>query len=259
MTFMLLTVLLTLLHTNHKIENIQLKAEFTPSDCYVDELSQEQIDLLQKDPDIQWTALQQGSYDLYKCKEQNVFLTRNDDTAMTMMAKLTEGRLPQKSGEIVAERWVLLNLGIEPVINQEICITEEETGEEKSFILTGILSDIYGNKKYGTLNLYTVMDESSTEPYLVYIRFQDSVDYESKAEELRHRQKSDQRMSGKRKSAGVISDGRRDDQRTFTDLYGCFLRRLPHHRIVENTAIWNIESHWHEKRTALQNAAAGTV
>ena len=185
LTFMLLTVLLTLLHTNHKIENIQLKAEFTPSDCYVDELSQEQIDLLQKDPDIQWTALQQGSYDLYKCKEQNVFLTRNDDTAMTMMAKLTEGRLPQKSGEIVAERWVLLNLGIEPVINQEICITEEETGEEKSFILTGILSDIYGNKKYGTLNLYTVMDESSTEPYLVYIRFQDSVDYESKAEELR--------------------------------------------------------------------------
>ena len=46
LTFMLLTVLLTLLHTNHKIENVQLKAEFTPSDCYVDGLSQAQVGLL---------------------------------------------------------------------------------------------------------------------------------------------------------------------------------------------------------------------
>ena len=185
LTFMLLTVLLTLLHTNHKIENVQLKAEFTPSDCYVDGLSQEQVDLLRKDPDIQWTALQQGTYDLYKCNEQNVFLTRNDDAAITMMAKLTEGRLPQQSGEIAAERWVLLNLGIEPVINQKIFITDEETGEEKRFVLTGILSDIYGNKKYGTLNLYTAMDAGSTDSYLIYMGFQDSVNYESKVEELR--------------------------------------------------------------------------
>ena len=185
LTFMLLTVLLTLLHTNHKIENVQLKAEFTPSDCYVDGLSQEQVDLLRKDPDIQWTALQQGTYDLYKCNEQNVFLTRNDNAAITMMAKLTEGRLPQQSGEIAAERWVLLNLGIEPVINQEIHITDEETGEEKSFVLTGILSDIYGNKKYGTLNLYTAMDAGSTDSYLIYMGFQDSVNYERKIEELR--------------------------------------------------------------------------
>lgn len=185
LTFMLLTVLLTLLHTNHKIENVQLKAEFTPSDCYVDGLSREQVDLLQKDPDIQWTALQQGSYEIYKCREQNVFLTKNDDAAITMMAKLTEGRLPQRSGEIAAERWVLLNLGVEPAVNQQIRITDEATGEEKSFVLTGILSDIYANKKYGTLNLYTAMEENSTEPYLVYMRFHDSVNYKSKTEELR--------------------------------------------------------------------------
>ena len=34
LTFVLLTVMLVLLHTNRKIENIQLKTEFTPSDCY---------------------------------------------------------------------------------------------------------------------------------------------------------------------------------------------------------------------------------
>ena len=58
-------------------------------------------------------------------------------------------------------------------------------GKKKGFVLTGILSDIYANKKYGTLNLYTAMEENSTEPYLVYMRFHDSVNYKSKTEELR--------------------------------------------------------------------------
>ncbi|RKJ61260.1 ABC transporter permease [Roseburia sp. 1XD42-69] len=184
LTFMLLTVMLVLIHTNHKISNIQLKTEFTPSDCYVDGLSGEQIELLQNDPEIKWTALQQGTYDLYGHNGQKVYLTKNDDAAITMMTKITDGRLPQKSGEIVAERWVLLNLGIEPVIDQEVSVINEETGEEKEFKLVGILSDSYGNKKYGLLDLYAVMEENSTESYLAYIRFQDSVNYESKVKTL---------------------------------------------------------------------------
>lgn len=184
LTFVLLTVMLVLIHTNHKISNIQLKTEFTPSDCYVDGLSGEQIELLQNDPEIKWTALQQGTYDLYGHNGQKVYLTKNDDAAITMMTKITDGRLPQKSGEIVAERWVLLNLGIEPVIDQEVSVINEETGEEKAFKLVGILSDSYGNKKYGLLDLYTAMEENSTESYLAYIRFQDSVNYESKVKTL---------------------------------------------------------------------------
>ncbi len=184
LTFMLLTVMLVLIHTNHKIANIQLKAEFSPADCYVDGLTEQQLELLRKDPEIKWTALRQGTYDLYGCNGQKVYLTKNDDAAITMVTKLTEGRLPQKAGEIAAERWVLLNLGIEPVIDQEVIITDEETEKEKKFHLTGILSDSYGNKKYGLLDLYTAMEDSSTEPYLAYIRFQDSVNYESKVKAL---------------------------------------------------------------------------
>ena len=33
LTFTLLTAMLVLLHTNHRIANIQAKAQFTPSDC----------------------------------------------------------------------------------------------------------------------------------------------------------------------------------------------------------------------------------
>ena len=173
LTFVLLTVMLVLLHTNRKIENIQLKTEFTPSDCYVDDLSEWQINLLRNDPQIKWIALQQGMHDLYGRNGQRVLLTKNDDTAITMMTKITDGRLPEKTGEIVAERWVLLNLGIEPVINQEVNVINEETGKEKKFKLVGILSDSYGNKKYGLLDLYTVMENNSTDTYLAYLRFQD--------------------------------------------------------------------------------------
>ena len=36
LTFLLLTVLLTLIHTNFRISGFQAQAEFTPSDCYID-------------------------------------------------------------------------------------------------------------------------------------------------------------------------------------------------------------------------------
>ncbi len=185
LTFLLLTVMLVLIHTNHKIANIQLKAEFTPADCTVEGVSEDQVEELQNDPEIQWTALQQGENDLYRRNGQNVFLTKNDDAAITMMTKLEDGRLPQKAGEIVAERWVLLNLGVEPVIHQEVIITDEDTGKEKKLELVGILSDSYGNKKYGLLNLYAAMEADSADSYLVYIRFQDSVNYERKTEALK--------------------------------------------------------------------------
>ena len=186
LTFMLLTVMLVLIHTNHKIANIQLKAELTPSDCYVDGLSGQQVELLRNDPEVRWTALQQGTYKLYERNNQKVFLTKNDDAAITMMAKIMEGRLPRNEQEIVAEKWVLLNLGIEPVVGQEVIVTDE-AGEEKKFELTGILSDVYGNKKYGILDVYSSMDSESTDTYLAYIQFQDSVNYKSNVEALQEK------------------------------------------------------------------------
>lgn len=184
LTFLLLTVMLVLIHTNHRIANIQLKAEFTPADCSVEGLSKEQVQLLQKDPQIRWIGLQQGLLKLYECNDQRVFLTKNDDAAITMVSKLMDGRLPRNQGEIAAEKWVLLNLGIEPVINQEIVLTDDETGEEQKFYLTGILSDAYGNKKYGLLSLYASMDSSSTDSYLAYVRFEKSVKYDGKVKAL---------------------------------------------------------------------------
>lgn len=184
LTFLLLTVMLILIHTNHKIANIQLKAEFTPSDCYIDDLTKEQTELLKQDSDIKWMALQKGSYELYKRNGQNVFLTKGDDKMITLMTKVIDGRLPRKEGELAAEKWVLLNLGIEPVIGQDVTITDKD-GKEVSYHLVGMLSDIYANKKYGTLEMFTSMDYDSTAPYLAYVQFQDHINYHSKAESLK--------------------------------------------------------------------------
>lgn len=185
LTFLLLTALLVLMHTNHRIGNIQLKAVFTPADCNIEGLSSWQVGQLQNDPEIAWAALEQETYGVYRRNGQNVFLEKNDEAAITMMTKLVDGRLPQREGEIASEGWVLLNLGIEPVIGQNVTITDGETGEEKTFHLVGILSDSYGNKKYGTLHLYTALDRTSTEPYVAYVRFLDSVDYRSKVKRLK--------------------------------------------------------------------------
>ena len=184
LTFMLLTTILILVHTNFHISNIQAKTEFTPSDCYIDGLSEQQLALLREDPDIEWTAVQQGTRQLYEKNNQKVFLLKNDPAAITMMAKVTEGRLPEKEGEIAAEKWVLLNLGIEPSLDKMVEITDSDTGEIREFQLVGILSDIYGNKKYGLLDLYTPLQPTSTESLLVYIKFGEHVDYPEKVESL---------------------------------------------------------------------------
>ena len=184
LTFLLLTVLLTLIHTNFRISGIQAQAEFTPSDCYIDGLSQEQVDTLAADPEISWMGVQQGESRLYERNHQQVHVTRNDGEAATMMATVLEGRLPEGEGEVAAEKWTLLNLGVEPAVNQRISLTDPDTGQEEEFLLTGILSDIYANKKYGLLSLSAACSPQPEEENLVYLKFSEGTGYEEKTTRL---------------------------------------------------------------------------
>ena len=122
LTFMLLTVLLTLIHTNFRISGIQAQAEFTPSDCYIDGLSQDQVDTLAADPEISWMGVQQGESRLYERNHQQVHVTRNDGEAATMMATVLEGKLPEGEGEVAAARRidvVFLCLGLNATLEGE--------------------------------------------------------------------------------------------------------------------------------------------
>lgn len=184
LTFMLLTAMLVLLHTNHRIANIQAKTEFTPSDCYIKDVNKEQLETLKKDETITHLAVEAQEYGSYQRNNQNVFLSKCDTSMMTMTAKVTEGTAPDKEGEVAAEKWALLNLGIEPVINKEFVIQDPDTEEQKTWKLTGILSDMYRNKKYGVLYLYTPLSEQTDGSYVVYLRLKDGVHYDKKMKSL---------------------------------------------------------------------------
>ena len=49
--------------------------------------------------------------------------------------------------------WVLLNLGIEPVINQEVNVINEETGKEKKFKLVGSFIGFIWKQKIWSVRL----------------------------------------------------------------------------------------------------------
>ncbi len=177
-TFLLATTMLVLLHTSHRVENIQYQAIFTPSDCYLEGLSGKQTAQLAANPDIERLAVEAETSATYMRNQQPLFLSRGDAASLTMTAKLLEGRFPQTADEVAAERWTLLNLGIEPVINQTFTMQDED-GQEKSVKLVGILSDIIRNKMYATLYLYAGMEKQPDDSYLAYIRLKNPASYES--------------------------------------------------------------------------------
>ena len=60
LTFLLASAMLVLIHTNHRIENIEYKTIFTPSDCLIEDLSWQQVKKLKENPAIGHLALEQA-------------------------------------------------------------------------------------------------------------------------------------------------------------------------------------------------------
>lgn len=186
LSFMLMTAMLVLLHTNHRIANIQDKTLFTPSDCYIKDLSWQQIGKLKKDEDIKHLAVGQEVNDTFKRNNQTLFLSKGDDAFITMTATVIEGKLPEGEDEIAAEKWSLLNLGIEPSVNQTFTVYNGDTEETKEFRLVGILSDMPINKKYGTIQIYTSPDYNLDQShYTAYLRLKEDINYDKKMKSLK--------------------------------------------------------------------------
>mgnify|MGYP000565020976 CR=1 FL=1 len=59
LSIILITSLLILVHTNHKMENIQGKMLFTDADCSISEIDSSQVEMLASDPELEWYALRQ--------------------------------------------------------------------------------------------------------------------------------------------------------------------------------------------------------
>ncbi len=182
----LMTALLILLHSNHRLESLQDQMLFTASDCCISGLDEGQVKKLVKDPDasLDWHAIEQPEYASYSKKNQSVDLLRGDEEYFTLTCHLEEGRLPKAADEIAAERWALLNIGVEPTCGQTVAIYNRDKGCTEKYRLTGILSDIAANKTYGVKRVYAPLQKKKDAEYSVYIRWKKIDDYKKQADEL---------------------------------------------------------------------------
>lgn len=181
LTIALMSALLTLVHTNHKVANLQWQMLFTASDCCVKDIDGAQVKKLTAQNNLEWSTLEQLDKMEYTKGSQTVVLNRGDNPYITMTTKLDSGRLPKAADEVAAERWTLMNLGIEPKINQKIEVYNQTIQQTETFQLVGILADVPSNKKYGLKCLNAPVRQDRSDAYNVYIRFKDGTNYEKNA------------------------------------------------------------------------------
>lgn len=182
-TFMLSSAMLVLIHTNHRTENIEYKTMFTPSDFLIEDLTDQQAAQLRADPAVSHLAFSAVQSDDCSRNGKSFLLQKGDDAYITLMAKVVLGRLPKAQNEIAAEKWVLLNLGIEPKLNQEFDIQDGD-GNTVTVKVAGILSDMRGNVDYGVLNLYAAMNPAEQREYVAYITLKEDEAYEDAIERI---------------------------------------------------------------------------
>ena len=104
---------------------------FTDADCSISEIDSSQVEMLASDPELEWYALRQLQYQEYQKDSPDNHLDRGDDRYITLTAVVEKGRLPEAENEIVAERWALLNMGIEPVCGEKIEIYDEKAAARR--------------------------------------------------------------------------------------------------------------------------------
>lgn len=166
----LMAAMLILIHTNHRVASLQNMLIYTPADVRIKNLTSAQIELLRTNKDIKKLSVFEDSVYI-NVNNNRVYLQRSDNKGMIITSRLEEGNYPQKKNEVVAERWVLLNLGIEPIIGKHIQIVDEESGQKKEAKLTGIMADVLRNKQVGLLTLNGALRDDYNQKYSVYINF----------------------------------------------------------------------------------------
>ncbi|GAA0865106.1 ABC transporter permease [Paraclostridium tenue] len=111
-------------------------------------------------------------------EKQSVIMINCNEDYIISNSKLEKGRFAKSKNEIVAEEWVLKNLGLEPKINQIIKLNIEDINKnvkDEEFKLVGIIKDRPTEKQIGKMQMYLPLQENS-ENLEVGIAFNEKVD-----------------------------------------------------------------------------------
>ncbi|CEK37160.1 ABC transporter permease [Paraclostridium sordellii] len=119
-------------------------------------------------------------------EKQNVIMLNCNEDYIISNSKLEKGRFAKNKNEIVAEEWVLKNLGLEPKLNQVIKLNIEDTSKnikDEEFKLVGIIKDRPTEKQIGKMQMYLPLQKNS-ENLEVGVAFNEKIDIPIYIEEL---------------------------------------------------------------------------
>ena len=111
-------------------------------------------------------------------EKQSVIMINCNEDYIVSNSKLEKGRFAKSKNEIVAEEWVLKNLGLEPKLNQTIKLNIEDINKnvkDEEFKLVGIIKDRPTEKQIGKMQMYLQLQKNS-ENLEVGVAFNEKVD-----------------------------------------------------------------------------------
>ncbi|MGL5756316.1 MAG: ABC transporter permease [Paraclostridium sp.] len=111
-------------------------------------------------------------------EKQSVIMVNCNEDYIISNSRLEKGRFAKARNEIVAEEWVLKNLGLEPKLNQTIKLNIEDTNKnvkDEEFKLVGIIKDRPTEKQIGKMQMYLPLQKNS-EHLEVGLAFNEKID-----------------------------------------------------------------------------------
>ncbi|WP_055335006.1 ABC transporter permease [Paraclostridium sordellii] len=117
---------------------------------------------------------------------QSVIMLNCNEDYMISNSKLEKGRFAKSRNEIVAEEWVLKNLGLEPKLNQIIKLNIEDTSKnvkDEEFKLVGIIKDRPTEKQIGKMQMYLPLQPNS-ENLEVEVAFDEKTNIQNQISDL---------------------------------------------------------------------------
>lgn len=150
------------------------------------DLDYNQLEKIEKSSDVENV----GAFNFHgittdKEKQSVIMLNCNDDYIISN-SKLEKGRLPKEKNEIVAEEWVLKNLGIQPTLNQNINLNVEDINKnvkDEEFELVGIIKDRPTEKQVAKMQMYLPLQKGS-DHLEVGVAFNEKIDIQNYSLEL---------------------------------------------------------------------------
>lgn len=118
-------------------------------------IDKETIKNIDKEKNVEYTAIEQPQ-DGSNYKGQLLNITGiNKNYLNISKSKLMSGRMPQKSNEILAEKWVLQNLGLKGEVGEKISLDLNGKKKKETFTVVGIISDRVYEKSIGVMEIFT--------------------------------------------------------------------------------------------------------